>query len=187
MHKRHFTLIALLIFVAAFAQSEIDYEHPLLKRSLNKAGIQSLNTHSTLGLSDSLKVSENINGKFFIINETSESQAKYIYVGRVNSCRSGGCSAPTTLQTCNSSEYFEYYILFDTTAAIQQVKVFNYQATHGQEVSSKGWLKQFIGYDGSAPLKVNKDVDAIAGATISTYAITEDVNSKTSLLKNYLE
>jgi len=62
------------------------------------------------------------------------------------------------------------------------VRVFNYQATHGQEVSAKGWLRQFDGYDGSTVLKVGKDIDAISGATISVYGITRDVQERTRLL-----
>lgn len=66
---------------------------------------------------------------------------------------------------------------------VELVKVFNYQATHGQEVSAKGWLKQFIGFDGRKPLTVGKNIDAISGATISAYGITLDVQDKTTLLQ----
>jgi Na+-translocating ferredoxin:NAD+ oxidoreductase RnfG subunit len=65
---------------------------------------------------------------------------------------------------------------------VVQVKVFNYQATHGQEITAKSWLKQFIGYQGQKELKVNKDIDSISGATISTYAITEDINKRSAIL-----
>jgi hypothetical protein len=69
---------------------------------------------------------------------------------------------------------------------VELVKIFNYAATHGHEVSAKGWLKQFAGYNGSDTLQVGKNVDAISGATISVYGITLDVQMKTILLKNYL-
>ena len=80
-------------------------------------------------------------------------------------------------------EYFDYFILFDITKTVQIVKVFNYQASRGHEITAKGWLKQFIGHDGSESLQVDKNIDAVSGATISAYAITADVNMKTSLLK----
>ena len=63
------------------------------------------------------------------------------------------------------------------------VKVYNYQATHGQEVSIKGWLRQYAGYDGSQSLTVGKDIDAISGATISVYAINQDIQEKTDLIR----
>jgi len=64
--------------------------------------------------------------------------------------------------------------------------VYNYQATHGQEVTNKGWLKQFQGYDGSRSLTVGKSIDAISGATVSVLGITNDVQEKTRLLKQII-
>jgi Na+-translocating ferredoxin:NAD+ oxidoreductase RnfG subunit len=82
-----------------------------------------------------------------------------------------------------SSEYFDYYILFDENKTVRKVGVYNYMATHGQEITAKGWLKQFTGYDGFAPLQVDKDIDAISGATISVYAITADIEHMSRLLQ----
>lgn len=100
----------------------------------------------------------------------------YAYLGRVNSCRAGGCNAAPAETDDQTSEYFDYLVLLDTTLAVRNVKIINYQATHGQEIANKGWLKQFIGIDGQNYKEVGKDIDAIAGATISVYAITHDVN-----------
>ncbi|WP_234408600.1 FMN-binding protein [Marinilabilia salmonicolor] len=86
-------------------------------------------------------------------------------------------------EPAGNSEYFDYFILFDAEKSVQVVKVFNYQATHGYEITSRGWLKQFAGHDGSESLQVNKNIDAISGATISVQAITEDVQRQTSLLQ----
>ena len=58
------------------------------------------------------------------------------------------------------------------------VRVFNYAATHGQEVSVKRWLDQFAGHDGAKPLRAGKEIDGISGATISVNAIVADVNEK---------
>lgn len=84
------------------------------------------------------------------------------------------------------TEYFDYFILFDSECAIKLTRIYNYAATHGHEVAAKGWLKQFAGYNGTDTLEVGKNIDAISGATISVYSITEDVQLKTILLKNYL-
>nr|MDA3853565.1 FMN-binding protein [Bacteroidales bacterium] len=117
-------------------------------------------------------------GAFFTSDSLdSNCTIKYIYIGRVNSCRTGTCSVDEDL-----AEYFDYIILFNTDKSVVQVKVFNYQATHGQEITAKSWLKQFIGYQGQKELKVNKDIDSISGATISTYAITEDINKRSAIL-----
>jgi Na+-translocating ferredoxin:NAD+ oxidoreductase RnfG subunit len=128
-----------------------------------------------------------IKGKFFtIIDKNNVIQNRYVYIGRVNSCRAGGCSIPNEVSANSASEYFDYYLLFNDKVEVDLVKVFSYQATHGQEVTVKGWLKQFIGYNGSESLQVGKDIDAIAGATISVYAITADIEHKTNLLKRFI-
>jgi len=74
-------------------------------------------------------------------------------------------------------------LYFSIQKTVQLVEVYNYQATHGYEITAKGWLKQFVGYSAKDTLLVNKDIDGISGATISVFAITEDVQLKTRLLK----
>jgi len=74
-------------------------------------------------------------------------------------------------------------VAFDSNLLVQYVKVYNYQATHGQEITNKGWLKQFQGYDGSRSLTVGKSIDAISGATVSVQGITTDIQEKTRILK----
>ena len=48
----------------------------------------------------------------------------------------------------------------------------------------KGWLNQFIGYDGTKTLRVGKEIDSISGATISAYGITTDIQQKTFYLQS---
>ena len=176
-----FIFFSLLILAFTSGVAEIDYRHRTLQKALQKAGISDLSVMEEVSLPDSVIISNRINGKYFLINDPNVSQYRYIYVGRVNSCRAGGCSTNDNPHD-SSTEYFDYYILFDTSKTVQRVKVFNYQATHGHEITANGWLKQFIGYDGSEPLQVDKNIDAISGATISVYAITFDVEKKTEIL-----
>jgi len=53
-----------------------------------------------------------------------------------------------------------YYIFFDSAKTVKQVEVFNYQATHGYEITAKGWLKQFAGFSGNDTLEI-KGVDRL--------------------------
>ncbi|MFO7658728.1 MAG: FMN-binding protein [Bacteroidales bacterium] len=180
---------AILLFVSllsacfVFAQAELDFKHKALVKTLQKEGITDMSNIEEIILADSVKTSNRITGKYFLIKENNISQYQYIYVGRVNSCRAGVCSFASDIPNKGNSEYFDYFILFGARKIVQKVKVFNYHATHGQEISAKGWLKQFIGHDGSESLEVDKNIDAISGATISVYAITADVEMKTNLLK----
>lgn len=175
----------LLSLCFTFAQSDINYKHKTLTKALQKAGITDMSAIEEIVIPDSVLSENQIKGKYFLIKENNVSQYQYIYVGRVNSCRAGGCSISNEMPKEDNSEYFDYYILFDKNITVQTVKVFNYQATHGHEITAKGWLKQFIGHDGSESLQVDKNIDAISGATISVYAITFDIETKTEILKSF--
>jgi hypothetical protein len=165
----------------------INYEHKKIKRGIEKHWGFEQPQLSELMLSDSIIGKLDLLGKFYTIFDKNYGDNNlYIYIGRVNSCRAGGCSISMDPAEDFNTEYFDYFILFDSAGSVEQVTVFNYAATHGHEVSAKGWLRQFNGYDGSDTLKVGKNVDAISGATISVYGITEDIQLKTKLLKSCL-
>lgn len=123
-------------------------------------------------------------GKIFSIYSENNNLG-FTYVGRIYSCRSGGCGMedPNDLVTANDDfEYFDYFIIFNTSLSVEKIRVFNYQATHGHEISGKGWLKQFVGYAGETKLEYGKNIDSISGATISANAITYNVQESSKYL-----
>lgn len=121
-------------------------------------------------------------GKFYTVSNANSSQ--FVYIGRVNACRAGGCTDPSLAEMSDEAyEYFDYFICYDSAYTVQEVKVYNYQATHGQEITSKNWLKQFRKYDGTHKLVTGKNIDGISGATISVEAIVYDIEQKTNILK----
>ena len=176
-------LIFFLVLINGISGSfseAVDFQHRSLLRALQKMNGSSEMKQVPAPEEVASKTGEN--GKFFRASGDQEKKVTYIYVGRVNSCRSGGCSAPG-VEVNTNLEYFDYYILYNDECAVQEVKVFNYQATHGQEITLKAWLKQFRSYDGEEELRVGKQIDGIAGATISAHAIAEDIQEKTRLLR----
>lgn len=187
MRKISVVFILLSLFCLAFTSnnSGVNYRHKSLVKALQKGGITDLSAIEEIQIPDTILEANIINGKYFLINKSQADQYQYIYVGRVNSCRASGCSIANNKDHQGTSEYFDYYILFDKEKKVQALKVFNYQATHGHAISAPGWLKQFIGHDGKQSLQVNKNIDAISGATISVYAITNDVNERSAFLRGY--
>lgn len=123
-------------------------------------------------------------GRFYKFYDTHP--VAYTYVGRVLTCRSEGCTNNRNAAALENAEFFDYFILFDSTAHILLVSVFNYEASHGHEVTTKSWLKQFAGYNGDDELVVGKNVDAISGATTSVNNITNDLAFQTGVLKQYI-
>lgn len=178
------------VFVLAFLfitinRQPVDFQPPSLYRAIKKIN----NTSDFRMVEDSVFNSKHkniIDGKVYIIIQSQTLQiVKFAWVGRVETCRAGGCDAPAPGGFSGSAEYFDYFILFDAQKTVRLVKIFNYQATHGYEVSAKGWLKQFIGYESMKPVRVGHDIDAISGATISVYQLVADIEQITRLLTDF--
>lgn len=171
-----------LLFLSWLVHNEIDYNNRVFVRELQSAFKVEPNNLQKMKIREPGD-QKDFSGEFFIIGEPEV--AGYAYLGRVNSCRAGGCSNGQTVAD-GAAEYFDYFILYDGTGKILQVRVFNYQASHGHGINSRGWLRQFVGYKGDKKLEPGKNVDAVSGATISVKAIAEDIESKTVMLKNNL-
>ena len=117
---------------------------------------------------------------------TAEDTLGYAFVGRVNSCRSGGCSIENEGASLDF-EYFDYFFITDKQFSIRKVKVYNYEATYGHEVMGWGWLRQFIGFSGGEKLVYSKDIQAISGATVSAKALTENIQYSQASLKEKVQ
>lgn len=108
-----------------------------------------------------------------------------VYVGRVNSCRSGGCAIDPLDEKALSFEYFDYFLLAETNGEVRWVKIFNYEATQGHEVMSRGWLNQFRGSRPGSSLVFGRDIEGLSGATVSASAITQDIREVLSCVSDH--
>jgi len=179
------TIIAPVIF-SLFINSnygeEINFNPRLLHKELGALFSGEDYQMHEFRLPDSIVGNNRVNGKFFTIM-SSQSEKYLAYIGRVYSCRTGSCSSQSVNNPEGEYEYFDYFILFDSQKRITVVRVYNYEASHGQEIMVKGWLNQFTGFNGTKTLRVGKEIDSISGATISALAITADVQQKASFLQ----
>ena len=178
-----FVSICLFLSLTAFTPTDINYQHKAISKTLIKS-VNMVNPNLIeIPLPDSLMDELGVQGKYFkVTNENSDCKITVVYIGRVNSCRAGGCSISNDVMG-GQSEYFDYMVCFNQESEVELVKVFNYQATHGHEVTAKGWLRQFAGHNADNTLEVGKNVDSISGATISVNGITNDIIAKTKLLQ----
>ena len=119
--------------------------------------------------------------KIFTIN-IDNGEIGNLIINRVFSCRENGCSVNIDPAQEETYEYFDYFMILDTTGAVLLTNIYNYQATKGHEVMSRGWLKQFVGYRGTDELNYGQEIDAISGATISASAFVEEVKHVTKTL-----
>lgn len=156
--------------------SEINFEPKQLSREIKKiSGSQTPIAKEIMAYKT---------GKFFTY--TNANPVSFSYVGRVFTCRTEGCKASDDNVNANGSEYFDYFILFDRSGKILSLQIYSFEATHGQEITLKSWLNQFVGYNGKNTLTVGKEIDAISGATTSVHRLTDDVIDKTRKLQEIL-
>ena len=71
---------------------------------------------------------------------------------------------------------FDYMVVFDKNHKIVFTKVLIYREDYGFEITSRRWLKQFLGKSTEDQLVYKKDIDAISGATISANSMTKEMN-----------
>lgn len=178
------TILFLIVIAGGFALGKkgIDYTNKRIIKKISK--IIDTKDFALQELSELNSEAYQFRGKFYqVIQPTNDSDDLLIYIGRVTCCRASGCSIERKLVENEESEYFDYFIMFDKNKNVIEVNIFNYQATYGYEITSKGWLKQFIGRGKVESFEVGKNIDAISGATISVHAITFDVQEKMDFLK----
>ncbi len=174
--KKPLVIIIFLVVLLPSAVSQLNSSVSI--KSLQKFISKKCNTCIITEISNK-NFNSKLNGRFFQISNNKKLN-NYAYLGRVYSCKSNGCNANSS--SSGSSEYFDYYVVFNLNFQIKRISIFNYQATHGHAVCARSWLKQFYSYKGDKQLHVGKNIDAISGATISSNAFTIDIQKVYSKL-----
>jgi|SRR5690242_12365300 len=72
-------------------------------------------------------------------------------------------------------EFITYAVGLNADGTIKQIEILTYRESYGYEVRNSDWRAQFVGKNASAPLKLNKDIKNISGATLSCRHITDGV------------
>lgn len=83
-------------------------------------------------------------------------------------------------------DMFDYLVAVNSKLEIERVRVLKYRSENGGEITSKKWLKQFIGYSGG-DLRYKKEISALSGATLSAKAIIEDIPKSLAILRKNLK
>ena len=78
---------------------------------------------------------------------------------------------------------FDYFIIYKESMEVHLVKVGVYRSSHGSAICSKRWLKQFVGKK-TNEINYGKEIDAIAGATVSANALVFDIQMLSNHLKS---
>ena len=69
----------------------------------------------------------------------------------------------------------DYAAALEPDGRVKGVEILEYRESYGSEITSHGWLQQFVGKTGRDPIAIDKDIRNISGATLSSQHVTEGV------------
>jgi hypothetical protein len=72
-------------------------------------------------------------------------------------------------------DFITYAAGIDAGGNLGALEVLAYRESHGGEIRSEAWRRQFAGRDGLGQLRIRADIKNIAGATLSCEHVTEGV------------
>jgi hypothetical protein len=72
-------------------------------------------------------------------------------------------------------EFITYAAGIDAAGNLSPLEVLAYRESHGGEIRSEAWRRQFAGRGGLGQLRIRADIKNIAGATLSCEHVTEGV------------
>jgi len=72
-------------------------------------------------------------------------------------------------------ETITYAIGLNADGTVKRIEILEYKESYGYEVAEAKWLQQFVGKSQTAPLKLGKDIENIAGATLSSKHLSDGV------------
>jgi hypothetical protein len=72
-------------------------------------------------------------------------------------------------------EMITYAVGINPDGSVKRVEILEYHESYGYEVANVKWLQQFVGKKADSPLKLEKDIENISGATFSSKHVTDGV------------
>jgi Na+-translocating ferredoxin:NAD+ oxidoreductase RnfG subunit len=72
-------------------------------------------------------------------------------------------------------EFITYALAVDTGGAVKGVEVMDYRESYGDQIRLPKWRAQFTGKRSGQPIRIDKEIKNISGATLSCVHMTEGV------------
>jgi Na+-translocating ferredoxin:NAD+ oxidoreductase RnfG subunit len=72
-------------------------------------------------------------------------------------------------------EFILYAIGLNADGSVKQIEIMDYRESYGYQIREADWRRQFAGKTAAAPLKLDKDIRNISGATLSCRHIADGV------------
>lgn len=72
-------------------------------------------------------------------------------------------------------EMITYAVGIGRDGSVKRIEILEYRETYGHEIRDVAWRAQFVGKTAASPLKLNRDIVNISGATLSCKHVTDGV------------
>jgi Na+-transporting NADH:ubiquinone oxidoreductase subunit NqrC len=84
-------------------------------------------------------------------------------------------------------ELISYAVAINPDASVKQIEILTYRESHGYEIKSPAWRKQFAGKTVQAGLAIGEGIANISGATLSCAHVTDGVRRIASIAQAVLK
>jgi len=84
-------------------------------------------------------------------------------------------------------ELIDYAAGFNAQGQVSGVEVLVYRESHGAEIRTPAWRRQFEGRKGPAQIRFGDDIRNISGATLSCQHVTEGVQRLSALVQGLVK
>lgn len=174
----HIVIYSLLLLGLSFQSSEVP---PAFQKKVDKELRKLFPEEAVTLVTVSLR-EEQLPSEDFSLHKINSATGPlgYLLINRVNACPEGGCSNPEQNISGRFDHYY-YMAVYNLNHQIIQIRILDYQSQHGFEIMAISWLKQFVGFSG-CELRFEKEIDGIAGATVSARALVDEVNENCRFL-----
>lgn len=78
-------------------------------------------------------------------------------------------------QVVGKHDMITYAVGLNRDGSVKQLEILEYRETYGSQVRDAAWRRQFVGKTAASPVKLNRDIVNISGATLSSKHITDGV------------
>ncbi len=72
-------------------------------------------------------------------------------------------------------EFITYAVGLTSAGAVQGIEIMDYRESYGGQVRDPKWRAQFVGKTKASPLALDRDIQNISGATLSSRHLTDGV------------
>jgi len=72
-------------------------------------------------------------------------------------------------------DFITYAVGIDQDGRVRGIEILDYRETYGHEIRKPDWRRQFVGKSAGDPLRIDKDIQNISGATLSSVHVTNGV------------